>query len=371
MSESCYREIAELIDQNPLGAPKEGGDFAPAFMAYLELLYTPEEAELVRHFNPPISLSPKYFLTAAQVAEAAGRNEEEARRILDDAAAKGAIVGLGGAYALPTVPLLVNAHQFAEEVGPDDLEASRLYQDYFVKGGFYKYYESSEAGTPLMRVIPVMRTIEYEQKVLDFEEAHRIIDACENLSLVPCPCRTRTEKMDVRECKDKYPVGACIMTELSALYFQARGLGRKVTAGQARQYLDEMQDLGLVALTDNYSDPRHSVICLCCDCCCSQVRGRTRWDNPDALAPSNFVPVASEDCVACGICVDRCFFGALSIEEGEGRSVVDPDKCIGCGVCTITCDQEALKLHRLDRAEPPEKPRDLFKKVAAENRGGN
>ena len=73
--------------------------------------------------------------------------------------------------------------------------------------------------------------------------------------------------------------------------------------------------------------------------------------------------------MTCGICVDRCFFGALSIDEDEGRSVVDPDKCIGCGVCTITCDQEALKLHRLEREEPPEKPRDLFKKVAAENRG--
>ena len=204
-------------------------------MEYLELLYTPEEAELVCHLNPPISLSPKYFLTAAQVAEAAGRDEEEVRRILDGAAARGGIVGIGGAYAMPTVPLLVNAHQFSEEVGPDDLEASRLYQQYFIKGGFYKYYESSEAGTPLMRVIPVMRAIEFEQKVLDSEEAHRIIDACENISLVPCPCRTRTEKMDIRECKDKYPVGACIMTELSALYFQTRGSGAQghQPAGQA------------------------------------------------------------------------------------------------------------------------------------------
>ena len=51
--------------------------------------------------------------------------------------------------------------------------------------------------------------------------------------------------------------------------------------------------------------------------------------------------------------VDRCFFGVLSVDEEEGKSVVDPEKCIGCGVCTMTCPEETLKLKRFERPSAP------------------
>ena len=369
MSDAAYLKIAELIDMNPQRAPKSGGEFSPSFIEHLKLLFTEEEAGLIQHLGPPAT-NPARFTTAEKVGEDAGVSTDEAQRILDSAAARGGLIGMGGAYSLPPIPLILNAHQFREELGPDDLRAAELYQEFFIKEGFYRYYESSEKGTQIMRVIPVMRTIEHEEKVLDTEEAHRIIDAIEPLALVPCPCRTRTEKLGIRECKDRFPIGACIMGGTSAFYFQAIGVGRTVTAEQAKKYFDEMQDLGLVGTTENYADPRHTVVCLCCDCCCSQLRGRTRWENPEAVATSNFVPAASDDCAMCGICVDRCFFGALEIDEEVGRVVADAEKCIGCGVCTITCDQDALKLHRVERSEIFERPGDLYRRVSAENRGG-
>ncbi|UCD85566.1 MAG: 4Fe-4S dicluster domain-containing protein, partial [Deltaproteobacteria bacterium] len=206
--------------------------------------------------------------------------------------------------------------------------------------------------------------------ILDTEEAHRIIEAVDHIALVPCPCRTRTEKLGNRECQDRSPVGFCLMTEASAQYFENVGLGEKVTAEQAKKYLDEMQDLGLVVTTDNYEDKSHTVICLCCECCCSQLRGRTRWENPLAVSPSNFVAEANEDCVLCGTCVDRCFFGAISLDDELERAVVEAEKCMGCGVCTITCDQEALRLKRVERSQPFPTPRDLYKKIAIENREG-
>lgn len=369
MSDEPYIRIAELIDMNPQRAPRSGGGFSPAFIEHLKLLFTEEEAGLIQHLGPPAT-NPAKFTTAEKVGEAAGVSTEEVQRILDNAAARGGLLGTGGVYSLPPIPIIINVHQFREELGPDDIRAAELYQDYFIKEGYYKYYESSEQGTQIMRVIPVMRTIEHEEKVLDTEEAHRIIDAIEPLALVPCPCRTRAEKLGVRECKDRNPIGACIMGGISAFYSQAIGVGKSVTAEQAKRYFDEMQDLGLVGTTENYADPRHTIICLCCDCCCSQLRGRTRWENPGAVSASNFIPVAGDDCVMCGVCVDRCFFGALSIDEEAGRALVEPEKCIGCGVCTITCDQEALKLRRYERSEVFERPGDLYRRVAAENRGG-
>jgi len=366
MEDTIYLRIAENIDRNPLGAPKSGGAFSKAFLAYLKLLYRPQEAAVVQYLKMPSD-----FQRAEQLAQLAGREEAEVKELLENLVKRGAVLGINGIYALPQIPLLLNAHQFRAELKPEDLEAAKLYQQFFIQEGFYKYYETSEKGTPIMRVIPVRRSLLPSQRILDTEEAHRVIAAQKGLAFVPCPCRTRTEKMGNRECHDKYPIGSCIMTGVTAQYFEMAGMGRKVTADQARRYLDEMQDLGLVAITENYDDSNHSVICLCCDCCCSQVRGRTRWDNPLALAPSNFIPEASSDCAACGTCVDRCFFGALAIDEETDRALADPELCIGCGVCTITCPEHALKLRRFERSHPFANSRDLYRTIAVENKGLN
>jgi len=68
--------------------------------------------------------------------------------------------------------------------------------------------------------------------------------------------------------------------------------------------------------------------------------------------------------------VDRCFFGAITLDEDQEKSVVDAEKCMGCGVRTITCDQEALRLKRVERERPFATARELAKTIAAENREG-
>ena len=72
----------------------------------------------------------------------------------------------------------------------------------------------------------------------------------------------------------------------------------------------------------------------------------------------------------CGHCVDRCFFGAIALDEDQEKSVVDAKKCMGCGVCTITCDQEALRLKRVERERPFPTAREWARTIAAENRQG-
>jgi ferredoxin len=153
----------------------------------------------------------------------------------------------------------------------------------------------------------------------------------------------------------------------AALHFEMLELGKRVTRQEAVEYFDKMQELGLVGQTDNALTD-NSVICLCCGCCCSQLRGRTRWGNPDAILPSNFVPRANEDCVGCGTCVERCFFEALTVDEETDRAVVNPEKCIGCGVCALECPSEALKLERYERSKPFATTKELIRTVALENR---
>lgn len=363
MSDQTYVQIAENIDKGIQTAPRADGELSKAFIAFLKIVYTSEEAELVQHLSMSKSKTPE------ELADISGQDVEKIRELLYPLTQKAALIGSREKFRLPIIPNLLNIHMFYPDIKPDDLEAAKLYQQFFIKERFYKYYGTSEKGTPVLRAIPVEHSIHPETKTFTAEEAHSHIKnlETEDLALVPCPCRTRTEKMDIRECKDKVPVAACIFIGKAAVRFEDLGLGKRVTKEKAIDYLDEMVELGLIPTADNFISGPHGIMCLCCGCCCSNVRGRTRWDNPTAVLPSNFLPKASDDCILCGTCVERCYLDALSLNEDEGRAMVDPEKCIGCGVCTITCPEEALKLHRFERTNIFETGAELFIKIASDN----
>ncbi len=49
--------------------------------------------------------------------------------------------------------------------------------------------------------------------------------------------------------------------------------------------------------------------------------------------------VISDDCIACGSCIDECPVGAIS--EGD-IYVIDPEMCTDCGTCADACPTEAI-----------------------------
>ena len=51
--------------------------------------------------------------------------------------------------------------------------------------------------------------------------------------------------------------------------------------------------------------------------------------------------VISDDCIACGTCIDECPSGA--IQEGDKYSI-NPEVCTECGTCADVCPNEAISL---------------------------
>jgi ferredoxin len=51
--------------------------------------------------------------------------------------------------------------------------------------------------------------------------------------------------------------------------------------------------------------------------------------------------VNEEMCVGCGVCVEECPVGAMSISEEKAR--IDDDKCVRCGKCHDVCPEEAVR----------------------------
>jgi len=51
--------------------------------------------------------------------------------------------------------------------------------------------------------------------------------------------------------------------------------------------------------------------------------------------------VITDECTACGTCVDVCPVEAIS--EGDPKYTIDPETCVDCGQCAEACPAEAIK----------------------------
>lgn len=164
-----YLKLAERLNLNPFRVPKHDGEFTASFIEYLKLLYSPEEAAVVKYLSPLPA-----FTSTEDLAQRAGLEEKQIIDMLSSLLRRNRLTGMGNMFALPPIPILVNIHQFHRETGEDDLEAARLYLDFFIEKKFSRYYETSEKGTPVFRTIPWKRQSREEKKFYPMKRLNSI-----------------------------------------------------------------------------------------------------------------------------------------------------------------------------------------------------
>jgi len=213
-----------------------------------------------------------------------------------------------------------------------DIEVIDLWDEMFEKEMMKKKLPTDNV--QVARVIPVERAISVETEILPFEVVSGIVKSSRVVAVAQCPCRTRGRNCD-------YPLETCILLNDVAEILIKRGVARKITTEEALKILTQCEDLGLVHHVDNALDEL-SFICNCCPCCCFFLRGLIRYGKRNTTK-SRYRAVVSEDlCTGCGVCVNRCVFGAMKLENGVAYS--DPEKCFGCGLCATKCPVQAISL---------------------------
>ncbi len=331
-----YEQLRTILDSHPATAPK-----SKAIAEILRTLFTPEEAAVA----VTMSFKPK---DAASIAKAAGISEDDAQRRLESMVGKGIIFSKtkGGKTLYGLVGLIPGVFEYPFMRGGGTSMHKRL-------GELWEEYHHEALGasfsgnpTPLMRVVAVEQSITPQDHVHPYEEVKHIINNANFIALTQCACRVSVAKCDK-------PKEVCLVFEGVGEFLVERGFARQIGKEEGLKVLDQAEAAGLVHTSNNSAD-RANLICNCCPCCCTVLRGRTQLNHPHAFEPSRFVAhVNSDECTGCGICADeRCPMKAIEIRDDT--AVVATANCIGCGLCVTGCPVEAIAL--LEREQTPAVP---------------
>ena len=346
---NTYEQLREILDSHPSTAPK--GD---AIDEILRILFAPEEAAIAVKMN----FKPK---SPVSLAKASGVSEDEAEKRLESMADKGIIYSKNkdGKKLYGLVPLIPGVFEFPFMKGggsPMHDRLARLWEAYH-----HDSLGASFAGnpTPMMRVVAVEKSVTPQDQIHPYEEVKHLIENSNYIALTKCACRVSVAKCDK-------PKEVCLIFDSVGEFLVERGFARKISREEGIKVLDQAEAAGLVHTSNNSAD-KASVICNCCPCCCTILRGRTQLNHPHAFEPSRFEAVVkSDDCIACGVCADeRCPMQAIEI--GEDVAFVHEGKCIGCGLCVSTCATGAMNL--IERKQIPAVPattQDMAVKVLQE-----
>ena len=323
--ENIYNQLQKRLDDLAVGFPQSGDGLE---IKILEQLFTEQEAALFLEMTPLLE-------TSDAVAQRLGRDGDELAAQLEQMAQKGLLfrrrTDTSVSYA--AVPYVVGLFEF--QVGRMNKDFAEVHEAYF-KSAYGKVMQSFK--TPVLRTIPIQRTLVADSPVAPYEDVLAIIDAQERIAVAPCVCRTTKDL--VGETCDR-SVENCFSFGSHADYYVENGLGRFIGKDEARAIIRRNQEEGLVM--QPFNSQKIGGMCSCCGDCCGVLRSLKAQPRPAESVQSNyFAVVDDENCTGCETCVERCQMDAVDISDG--LAAINLDRCIGCGLCVTTCPVEAIEL---------------------------
>jgi len=309
-----------------------------AELRLLAKLFTPEEAALAASLRLMLE-------TPGQIATRIGRDKAQVAMQLKGMARRGLIKAgrASGGLGYGLLPFVVGIYEM--QGSTIDAELARLFEEYYRQA-----FGGTLAISPQVhRVIPVDRTVRADMEVRPYESAAEIIAACRAWGVTDCICRK--QKALIGEACG-HSLDLCMTLSSTPGAFDHAPDVRALTQQEAMATLRRAADAGLVHSVSN-SQEGVWYICNCCTCSCAILRGMAELGVANVVARSAFVnQVDDASCIACGLCLEQCSFGAVSL---DATLQVDRARCVGCGVCVPACPEGALGLVRRPEAEvlPP------------------
>ncbi len=191
--------------------------------------------------------------------------------------------------------------------------------------------------------LPIYEEIRMNNTVLNLDSVKRYLTKAEMIAVMSCSCRTKR-----KHCES--PVENCLTMNDAANKFVKKGSAREVSVEEALKIVEEAHKAGLVPMayirTDTPKPEGVNFICNCCSCCCGTFGVSLKLGkNVHLLKSIATTATDCSKCTSCGVCVDRCNFGARKVIDGKLE--YDKDLCFGCGLCVSVCPTKAISLIQL------------------------
>jgi len=353
--DSVYKKLYKRLTVTLTGIPKGG-----KLLEILEVLFTIEEAEmaLILPFMPaPVS----------DIADGAGMDIEDAKRVLSNMADKGLVYAFerrGGTQMFMLFSVVWTLFKFpfmTDDIPGLDYERLISLCDEFLAE--YPLVEGPSVPEgkhfPLDRVLPINESLSMKSEVLPHDSVYQYFDDAKYISVGECAC-----KRIVGDCDS--PTEVCMSFDYEAKFLAERKMARLINKEEAKTIHKMATDAGLVSVTSNTKD-KVNFLCHCCPCCCALLGVATRHGLYD-LAPKGayIASVKQDECTACGLCEETCPMKAIEIND---TAQINIERCIGCGLCVLSCTTGALSL--IKRTPTPDVPKDIIEltKKVVETRG--
>jgi electron transport complex protein RnfB len=353
-----YRKLQQHLDRMPVGFPAtESG----VELRILRHLFTPAEAEI----GLLLSALPETVGRIHTRARKTGLSVEELEQALDRLAAKGAILGRGGARG---------SRRFSKAqlaVGMYEFQVDRLTKEFqqdvtqYFREGFGEAFHGPK--TTQMRTIPVNARFVPERRVGRYDDARQLIESAAGpIAVMNCVCRQGKDLVG-EPCRQTDARRVCMTFKGAARRLVEEGIGQAVTRDEALALATRAEEDGMVLQPENTRDPLF--MCFCCGCCCGVLTTAKELPRPAEYLQSNYRAVVDpRECSQCETCHSRCPMEALDTDEGATR--VDRHRCIGCGLCVTTCPSQALSLvPREQETVPPRDQGSLYRRILVERFG--
>lgn len=166
-----------------------------------------------------------------------------------------------------------------------------------------------------MHVIPVEKAIEMENTTMDIEHISYWLKKYEgHIGASICSCRHGRKKLE-EGCADSYE-DWCIGVGDMADWCRETGRGHDITYDEAMEILKRAEDNGFVHQVTNIDgENKIFAICNCNVKICNALRTSQLFNTPNMSASAYRAHVKTENCVACGRCVEYCPAGALKLGQ--------------------------------------------------------
>ena len=169
-------------------------------------------------------------------------------------------------------------------------------------------------GTSMMRVIPIESALEGVEGVTEFERISYYLNKYDKFSVSACSCR-RSRRLIGEGC-GHLEDDMCVQIGSGAEYYIRTGKAREITREEALAIFKKAEENGLMHQIPNLEGKGETVaICNCCSCSCFAMRIGTYYGAFDAIRSNFTAEVKTENCVACGQCVENCPTNALQLGQ--------------------------------------------------------